>query len=180
MMLLRNWVITDSRLLVVWLDAQTFLRLCWTRRSKAEDPVILLASDCCHGAFSKCWAGCFQPAGSAVPLASDITKTAIKTLWPSFSAAVFVSAAETGTFVQLAFMSSPNKRGRFSTLGKGQTWRRAWLWLLDHKEASGKTKTNRPGGEMFLRHHDSVGAAPARTTHGHACKVQKTPGCQFT
>lgn len=133
-MLLRNWVITDSRLLVVWFDARSSNLLCACAEHavpKAEDPVILLASDCCHGVFSKRWAGCFQPAGSAVPLAGDITKTAIKILWPSFGTAAFVSALEeAGMFRQIAFMSLPNKRSRFSRFVKGQTWQRALLGKL--------------------------------------------------
>lgn len=135
-MLLQNWVITDSLMLVVWFDARSSNLLCAEHAvPKPEDPVILLASDTCHGVFSKRWAGCFQPAGSAVPLAGDITKTAIKILWPSFSTAVFVSAlAEAGMFLRIAFMSLPNQRR-----------------LLENE-----TKRNQGGREMILRQRDSA------------------------
>ena len=45
---------------------------------KPEVSVVLWASDCWHNVFSKCWCGCSQLVGSAVPLASDITKALIK------------------------------------------------------------------------------------------------------
>lgn len=41
---------------------------------------VLLACSSWYNRFSKCWADCFNPVRSAVPLASDITKTLIKLL----------------------------------------------------------------------------------------------------